>query len=57
MLKRGNNKCPNDKQPLLWHQFQGMRLTREIIPEKPKHPYEVYDARCGTCGIDYEVKK
>lgn len=57
MLKRGTVKCPNDKQPLLWHQFQGMRLTREIVPQKPKRPFMVYDAKCGVCGEHYEIKK
>jgi hypothetical protein len=57
MLKRGTTKCPVDKVGLHWHQMQGMRLTREIVPQKPKRPYFVYDAKCPKCGQRYEVKK
>ena len=57
MLKRGTLKCPDDKEPLHWHQYGGMRLIREITPPKPKHVYWVYDAMCPKCKRNYEVKK
>jgi hypothetical protein len=56
MLKRGTVNCPRHKVALHWKQIHGMRLTREIIPKKPKHHYYVYDAVCPKCNKNYEVK-
>ncbi len=56
-LKRGTTKCPLDKESLHWGQMGGMRLITEVVPDKPKRSYYLYDAMCPKCGRNWKVRK
>ena len=50
ILRNGSVNCPKDKTALLWNQFCGMRLYREI------DGVMTFRAKCPKCTAEYNVR-